>query len=164
MEMTTFAYKDGVLAVDSRMVLVNWVDPTPQKKFRVLKDSVAVGCGIWSEVTSFIDWLAKDEEGERPQLSETSVVQFYPDNRIRVHESSGAFEYEGTMGAWGSGMPAALAALQCGKTPGEAIAIASKVDIYTGEPIFEMVVADVIAEANAQRAEEVVEDEPEMAE
>lgn len=151
--MTTFAYKDGILAVDSRAVLGNWKDPVPHKKFQVLSDSVAVGCGSLAEAMTYIAWLASEQKGERPDLEETHVVQFFADGSIIVHEESGAFEYDGNIGAWGSGMPAAITALQCGKSPAEAVALAAEVDIYTGPPIYEINVAEILAEQAAEKAE-----------
>lgn len=147
--MTTFAYKDGILAIDSRAVLGNWKDPVPHKKFRVLKDSVAACCGSFGEGMRYITWLEDETKGDRPDLEETTVVQFFGDGTILVHEGPGTFEHEADMGAWGSGMPAAYTALLCGKTPAEAVGLASEVDIYTGGPVYELTIADLLKEQPA---------------
>lgn len=136
--MTTIAYRDGIIAADGLATRNGIIVERAGEKLQRLPNGHVVG--VTGEVHRrqlFVEWYL-DQSKERPDLSETSVM---------VLTEKGLFEYEGKCGfsqihdkftAWGSGSPAAMAAMQMGASAYEAVRVASEVDIYTGGAITSM--------------------------
>jgi ATP-dependent protease HslVU (ClpYQ) peptidase subunit len=143
--MTTIAYRDGVLAADSR-VTVDYGSGarkhTCKKLFRKRVtegkksfDVIIATAGESSPGMVFVDWYG----------SGTSVPDIFlhidADFTCLVLTPDGLFEYdtfcrgekiEEDFYAIGSGAMAALAAMHCGKSALDAVRIAARVDTYTG--------------------------------
>jgi ATP-dependent protease HslVU (ClpYQ) peptidase subunit len=164
--MTTFAFKDGYVAVDTSAVSGNWKEPFPCKKYRVLPNgAVIVFCGVLAEGWGFADWLEDCAElanehiasgkalteplalPEQPKLEETTVVVFGPDGSVTVFEAGSSFQHEGAYGAWGSGSSVAYAALMMGKSAEEAVSLAAELDIFTSKPVNVIKIGEVPAAA-----------------
>jgi hypothetical protein len=135
--MTTIAYRWGVLAADSRMMLGGWKSPYDATKLHRLPDGTVCGVvGEYSLGIAFVEWLQSREVDGRPSLEGASVVHLAKDGTITVHEGGGAFPIgKPDFGAWGSGMPAALAAMHMGADARKAVEIAALLDDSTGGPV-----------------------------
>lgn len=142
--MTTIAYRNGVHAADSRGTAGDWVQPGGMEKLFWLPDGgMAAVAGDYVEGMKVIRWIKGDEQGEHPSIGDHSrVVRVLPSGVIRMYEAAGHFDLDVPFGAWGSGMPPALAALHMGASPMEAVRIAALIDPYTGGDIWEMSVED----------------------
>jgi ATP-dependent protease HslVU (ClpYQ) peptidase subunit len=136
--MTTIAYRDGKVAVDTQATSGGWVVPKPSLKYRRLEDgSLAVISGEMERFIGFVAWL-EARGGERPCLGDDTRVIHFKCGKIMVYEGRGQFDETGEFGAWGSGWPAAVGALFAGATARQAVEIAAKVDPYTGGEVIEI--------------------------
>lgn len=142
--MTTITYRDGVVAADTRMVAGGWIGAGSARKiFRMQNGGVCAVTGDLAIGTTFIDWFDGDKANPRPSLGDDCRVISFRNNKITVHEGGGSFEMEGSaFYAWGSGAPAALAAMHLGADAMKAVEVASIVDPYTGGPFVFMRVGD----------------------
>lgn len=131
--MTTVVYRDGTLATDSRCTDDDgFIVSDLRRKIVTLKSGgYAVGVGAWAKTGPFIRWL-DGGEGERPDLGTGAVIQLQADGAVRVHELGGDFVLDMPFAAWGSGSPAATAAMHAGCTAVRAVEIAAMVDPATG--------------------------------
>lgn len=138
--MTTIAYRDGVLAVDSMCGRGSTITPGAYHKLVRLPDgSVAAGCGAVPIINLIIGWIASGCPDEMPEMDEnSSVVHLGNDGIVTEYCHLGASYTQGEFDAWGSGFEPALAAMWCGKSAEEAVKIACKVDKNSAEPIFTM--------------------------
>jgi 20S proteasome alpha/beta subunit len=134
--MTTIAYRDGVLASDSRFIVNGWKQPYPAKKlFRMNDGTVCAVTGDYAVSVALVRWLDSDQKEASPSLGEGGrVIHLIRDGEITVYEMSGSFEVRAEFAAWGSGSPAAHAAFHMGADAVKAVEIASLVDDGTGAP------------------------------
>lgn len=106
------------------------------KVFR-LKDGRLLGCcGATSEYERFRGWL--DDGGDiqkLPKIDTSFSALTCGDGDVILWEYDGTFTRFDRPSAIGSGMAFALAAMDHGKSPGEAVAYASGRDIHTGGKI-----------------------------
>lgn len=137
--MTTIAYKDGILAVDSQATFGTLRVPGITKKMRLLQDgSIAAGCGVLATVSKMFHWLDTDRSTDCPlkggeQSSVVIVVTMA--GEVQIWEDELPYEHDANAPlAQGSGMEIAYGAMQCGKTAEEAVEIAAELDIYTSLP------------------------------
>lgn len=156
--MTTIAYKDGVLATDSRATWDGHIKSNcikmwrTQSKVEPVKGQVLLaGAGDLYAFLLFKDWL---ETGGEPNLH----IRMVPGNdgdgndfdAFIVHKSGiYACNYLCRiepiyMDQWahGSGRLAALAAMACGKSAIEAVRIAARFDAYTGGRVVSMTLTE----------------------
>lgn len=133
--MTTLAYRDRVLAADGRMMVAGWVMPVAVAKLRRLGDGRLAGfTGDCCEFLPFLAWLERG--GVRPDLGEAArIVVVGSDGGLTVHEGGGSFELAEPFMAWGSGAPAALAAMHAGADARRAVEIATLLDPDSGGPV-----------------------------
>lgn len=131
--MTTIAYRDGILAADTRSCMGDWVGRENVQKLHRLKDGKVAGItGDLVKGFHFIKWL-QGSIVQRPDLGDsTRVIVLNHDKSLTIYESVGEYDSSPDFAAWGSGMPPALAALYCGKTAAEAVEIAARIDPWTG--------------------------------
>ena len=135
--MTTIACSRTEMACDSRSSFDNGEYMTSDDKVERIGDSL-VGCsGSWSAIFRFLQWY-RNQHTERPDFSDDS------DFTAVVLHKSGIWVFDGCAYpskicdksfAIGSGSMAARAAMLCGKTPAEAVAIAIKCDKHSGPPV-----------------------------
>lgn len=138
--MTTIAYRWGVMAVDSQCSSSNgWINPYVVDKIHRLPDgTVAAVCGTLAEATKFIGWLKSGETGDEPPLAESTVIRLRKDGSLTIYEAGASFNVKTEFGAWGSGGPAANAAMHMGADAAKAVEIASLLDDSTGGAIVAM--------------------------
>lgn len=81
-------------------------------------------------------WLDNGEEGEPPKVHETfGCLVMYPDGSLWTYDELGRRFLENVPFALGSGAPLALMAMDCGKSVGDAVAMACARDIRSGGEI-----------------------------
>ena len=136
--MTTIACSRREMACDSRSSFENGEYLTSDDKIERIGDSL-VGCaGTWPAIFKFLAWF-RDQTRDRPDFSGDD-----DDFTAVVLNKKGIFVYDGStypckvsdpFFVTGSGSMAARAAMLCGKSPAEAIAIAIKCDKNSGHPV-----------------------------
>lgn len=130
--MTTVAYRDGVVAADSRGTVGGWVLPTREAKlFRLDDGRVAALTGGYAGATRLLAWATGDKATPQPEIGEARVILFSPGGRVEIYEDGASYTEHAEFMAWGSGMPAALGALHAGADAAEAVRIAGLVDTHT---------------------------------
>lgn len=141
--MTTIAYKDGVVAVDTMSTCGGWIDSHNVRKLHRLPDgSIAACTGAFAKGMQLIDWIKNGEQGGQPDIgASSSVVRFFRD-RQRVYEFGHYFELNESLIAFGSGSPVAKGVMLSGATPEQAVRIVMEIDPNTG--------GDVVSETVAQ--------------
>lgn len=143
--MTTIAYRNGVIAADSRETTDDSVGVC-EKLFRKRvgrRDVVIAAAGGSYAGLIFVDWFGSGKDAPQTlvqlDLDEDFVAvvldrgKVYTANHLcRLVEDRNTFTAEGT------GRKAALAAMYCGRGAREAVAVACKVDPYSAPPIVTM--------------------------
>jgi len=134
--VTTVVYHNGVLAADSRSCGGDWVSANDVRKVWRSRDGRLVGItGDLALAETYARWLlGSGETSNRPALGGNGrCIEVLSRNLIKVHEFSGAFfTLRGASFAWGSGSPAARAALLMGADAIAAVRIAMQIDPATG--------------------------------
>ena len=134
--MTTIACTRVEMACDSRISWENEFATCDDKVLRLGDDLIGTS-GSTESIFKFLDWYrtrgekpsfeGEDQRFEAVVLNKTGIYIYvnsiYP---MRLRESAYAT---------GSGGMAAKAAMICGKTPAEAVAIAIKCDKNSGPPV-----------------------------
>jgi ATP-dependent HslUV protease subunit HslV len=145
--MTTIAYRDGILAADSRATFQSEEGGARCVRCRKIyrkktKAGIEVLIGTAGESSSgllFVDWYGSDR---KPPIK---FLDGDADFLCLVVTPSGVLEYdkwcrgeevEEEFAAIGSGAKAALGALYAGASAEEAVRIACKIDPYSSEPIY----------------------------
>jgi hypothetical protein len=157
--VTTVAYRDGVLATDSRGVSGDIIADNHCQKLFVMQDgSLVAAAGNYSLIWAFVNWMYEgDEKVDRPEVRErdTAVI-------IHLDAAGRLWEFEGhdwapcvaPFYAWGSGAMAALAAMHLGATAEEAVLTAIQVDPNSGGAVQAKRLVDSVATvAENERAE-----------
>jgi ATP-dependent protease HslVU (ClpYQ) peptidase subunit len=144
--MTTIAYKDGILATDSRVTRGDMiVQGSAQKLWRGDDGSLIAISGQMTEASELLRWLIRPS-GERPPISEKiTVIVVRPSRSVEIWEENGMYTPSMRFGAWGSGAPTALGAMHAGASAQEAVEIASKIDVWTGGDVQSMAIAEIAA-------------------
>ena len=139
--MTTLAYRDGVLASDSRMMQADTISAIYVPKVFRTSDCRLLGiCGDLTECMRLVECLMRPERDRKgcdaPEMGASDrVVEVLSRTRIRLWEGRGSALLTTTRAAWGSGSPAALGAMYQGANARTAVKIAMKIDPYSGGPI-----------------------------
>ena len=148
--MTTIAYRDGLLAADSRVTVDS--DSGGARMFRCQKlyrvktsdgtDAVVGLAGGAFDGLAFLDWLVSEDKHPPTRLLEGGA-----DFTALMLNKHGLFEYDKwcrpdrvleKFYAVGSGAKAALGALHMGASAEKAVKIACKIDPYSAPPIVVM--------------------------
>jgi 20S proteasome alpha/beta subunit len=156
--MTTVAWKDGILAADSRGTLAGWTVPGAERKLFRLKDgSVAAITGPLANGMQILRWIVGERTSKQPD-GDARVIIVDAEGRIAVYEDGGFYYEEGLpFAAWGSGMPAALGAMHAGADAPEAVRIAGLVDPATGGAVC-FIRPVTSEEMNSQASPQKIED------
>ncbi len=139
--MTTVAYKNGVLAFDSKVsssgVHVGWM-----VKGRKTSKYLIAGCGACEDLQAFIDWMvsggAQEDKKKYGLDREVDLAAIVINKKGKVlHYESRLYPYEinSELHAVGSGADIAIGAMAFGATSSQAVKIASKFDVATGGTI-----------------------------
>jgi len=142
--MTTIAYKDGIIAYDSRMTSGDFIMSDEADKKIETDDNVFFLSGATDEFQSFIDCY----EGRSQPLWELNVSAFVVSKKDKIAYCSGVDQIE-KVGvivykneikfnrAIGSGWKLAFAAMDFGRTAKEAVEYAMTRDSGTGGKVYE---------------------------
>lgn len=134
--MTTIAYKDGVLAADTRCTIDDVIDQSEHKKVFHLKNGALVGlAGDLGVITAVLKKLRRDPddfEVIKVEKKELNAIYVRADGKVFEKDSNGWIPVTAKYAATGSGYLAALVAMRCGKSAREAIKIAIEFDKNTG--------------------------------
>lgn len=136
--MTTIAYRDGVMAADSKVGCGTTVRGEIQKLYRVngnvIGFSGALGTGL-----RFLRWVEAGMPDDRPSLphddgfrgllARSDGVCLTFDSDLMAQQIDAPFH------ACGSGVEIALGAMAAGASAEEAVKIAAQYDVYTGGTI-----------------------------
>lgn len=134
--MTTIAFKDGILAADSRAIIGDiFVDN--DKKIHESKGKYYAGSGASGEIKAFIEWKEVGvDEDDRPCVDSLSGLLVLNKNTFScdMYDCTGEKVIEDIQGpmAIGSGMAAAMGAMYAGASAVEAVEIAKRLDINSG--------------------------------
>ncbi len=137
--MTTIAVRSGIMAADSRVTACNGSISRMTKLFRVRGDIVGVA-GDMAAALVFCDWYKRPDRKDIPAALRDGNADF----SAIVLTAGGVIEYDRwcrqmevieKFHAIGSGTKAALGAMHMGATARQAIAVACKIDSYTGLPV-----------------------------
>lgn len=146
--MTTIAYRDGILAADMQAEAAGWIVPGGTKKLFRLKDGDVVGVtGDWACLQPWVAWHTGDRREPFYDLGENSRVIRAHSKGLVIYEGKGWFHFDGPFGAWGSGWPAAVAAMHMGADAKRAIEVAMLCDPSTGGDVQVMPVREVAVRA-----------------
>lgn len=143
--MTTIAYRDGVLAADSRLTVdngsgarVHFCRKLFRKRITEGKKTFDVVIATAGEASSgmvFHDWYGSGKPIPDVFLhlgGDFTCLVLRPDGLFEYDVYCRAEKIEEDIYAVGSGAMAALAAMHCGKSALEAVRIAARIDLYTG--------------------------------
>lgn len=148
--MTTIAYRDGVMAADSRFTEDSEAGGTRlgrcEKLYR--REHAIVGlAGESAPGLVFLDWYDKGAAiADRPEL----LVHGEADFSALVLRADGLYSYDkwcrgekvlNKFWAIGSGAKAALGAMEHGASAAEAVKIACRIDPYSAPPVVQMTLA-----------------------
>jgi 20S proteasome alpha/beta subunit len=136
--MTTIAYKDDIIAFDSR--LTNGSTIIDDNFLKIIQDdsTIATGCGEWSEVNDLV-YAFKNKTDIH--LKNDAIVLIHMLNLGTLFE---CYAWEGKIYCneidrllpvyytYGTGKKHALTAMDMGFTAKQAVDMAAKRDIYTG--------------------------------
>lgn len=139
--MTTIAYRDGVLASDSRATSDNIITSAATRKIVKAGRVLAAVCGTSAMGRDFLCWVERGCVGDMPSVvhernPEWSFWAFLstPEGNFLVQEC-GMVRVHGDYFAMGTGRELALGAMAHGATAEEAVAAAIKHDNGSGGPI-----------------------------
>jgi hypothetical protein len=142
--MTTIAVSRTEMACDSRTSWDGGDYLTCDDKVERIGDALVGCCGNVDSIFKFLAWF-RSQEKDRPEFGDD-------DNFVAiVLTRKGIFHYTNAtypsrvcdpFVAFGTGSMAAKAAMLCGKTPAEAVAIAIKCDKNSGGPVRNYVLRD----------------------
>jgi hypothetical protein len=139
--MTTIAMDGKTVAADTLRVSGTEIVDRQTAKIIVREGQTFAFTGDFGVFEPLIAWyLAGADVAQVPKLDGDGSWLLLVPQRDHVWSYSKAMPYGDTFPyptAWGSGGPYAQGALLAGKTPAEAVAIAMKLDIYTGGEIIE---------------------------
>lgn len=143
--MTTIAYKDGILACDSKVSGSGAKFCTWTKIFD-LGNAVAAFSGPILSIEIIKEFIVKSPKkwqsalAKKPDGSELAVGIVLVKKKIWIIESSIAWQVEEQPLALGSGSAFALGAMYAGFSAPKAIEIACQLDCYSGLPVQQRVV------------------------
>jgi ATP-dependent protease HslVU (ClpYQ) peptidase subunit len=142
--MTTIAYRDGVMAADTRVTYGS----RAHRCTKLYRKSVGTGrskhdviiatAGEASPSLLFVDWYGSDRpipDMLRSQGGDFTCLILTPDGLFEADVYCRPTRILEEFYAIGSGARGALAAMVCGKNAIEAVAVAAVHDIYTGGDI-----------------------------
>lgn len=143
-DMTTIAFRDGVMASDSMASNEGYLQKTNCKKIYELecyrtKEPCVVGLaqGFYAGLV-FLEWFVGNTgddvmDNTLDTEDDFEALVAYPDgglytfNRYLI-----AYDIDADFHAIGSGAKCAMAAMYCGRSAVEAVEVASEIDMYTG--------------------------------
>lgn len=139
--MTTVAFRDGVMAGDSRgndaAVGIVAIPKVFRKKIKG-KEYIFGVAGYWEAALMFMEWFSTRENSLHERLmklsgdSEFDVIIWDGERLMGVDQFMYPVEITESYYAIGSGARHAITAMDCGKSSRQAVQMAMKRDPYTG--------------------------------
>lgn len=135
--MTTFAYRDGVLASDSAVVCSGTYGGSTQKIFASKQGGLVAASGDLAALASFKKWVEEKHcKGGVPEMSASySALWIKPNGEVFIIELDAAVQVEVPFIAGGSGSDIAMGAMAAGATAEQAVQIAAMFDTSTQLPV-----------------------------
>ncbi len=137
--MTTIAYRDGIMAADSKISDRGCYVGSTQKIFRADDGTIGGMAGCLGDLGIFRDWLLSGRVGPCEFMDDSSEALFVtPDGRVwNAFHGGRIFEITGpSYFAAGSGFRIALGAMAAGASAAEALRICCDLDSETRTPIW----------------------------
>ena len=131
--MTTIACTQGVMAADSYASDSDGVCSVV--KIWKVPDGVIGITGVMATGYQFFKWLSDCRRGDPPDMTGTTALLITGTQIWCYDETTDPYPIDDPYAAIGSGSMAALACMQLGHGPKEAVRIAAKIDPYTGGKI-----------------------------
>lgn len=140
--MSTVAWDGRDAAADSRI----WCDTFYKDDFEKMRvhhtgtGKVAIALlGNTSRALQIADWYLKGKDAadfpKRGKEEENGAIVVFAHDLAFAYEDSPFCSADEAPMAWGSGRVAAMAAMMCGRSASEAVAIAARLDSNTGGPV-----------------------------
>ena len=98
-------------------------------------DGVIATAGVMATGHKFYQWMADCRRGEPPDMTDTSALLITGTQILHFDQVPDPYPIDDPFAAIGTGSMAALACMQLGHSPKEAVRIAAKIDPYTGGKI-----------------------------
>lgn len=140
--MTTIAYKDGVLAADTRSSIGDSLLGDLVKIVRRPDGHLAGAAGSAAYLSAFHRWFLAGENGDPPHAGEAKdwldrgiIIIFRPNGDVEVFEPEGSHLTHAPYFAIGSGRPEALGAMFAGGDAVTAVRAAIEHDAHTAGDI-----------------------------
>jgi len=138
--MTTVAYKDGILAADTRQI-GDYIDQHHATKIYEIGSAKIGFCGSVSQALIFIKWF-KDQTRDKPHYEQLKNFE------ALVIRGGRAYAYDGNCEAVATGHPCAIGsgchfamgAMLAGASAVEAVKIAMKLDENTGGKVKSIII------------------------
>lgn len=126
--MTVWAYRDGVLASDSLMIIDRLVAGYSRKVIKSGSGWLAAGAGNATDMSQYLRWVEEGrEEDDAVKLENLEGFLVSPKGKTFLVEADlHPFPIEGEFHAGGSGSPVAIGAMEMGATAIEAVEAAIK--------------------------------------
>ena len=144
--MTVIAFKDGVMAADTRLSDYNEA-ARATKLVRLPDGGVAGACGKWADAYAALRWLEaggqyEDEHDDKlPTISGASLLLAKPDGSLWLIEGRfPAYPLLDKVCAVGCGAEAAKMAMTLGLSAPEAVSRVTRQDLLCGDPVQSMAV------------------------
>ncbi len=153
--MTTIAYKDGVIAYDSRVTRGSLIDHDDFEKLIHRNGHRFLMTGSGCDFSALIDEYLGLKLGDKPLEAHGLVVTNGKLYQIGRDAESGFWVddvWAERPFAIGSGRDFALAAMDMGATAKEAVELAAKRDVYTGGTIRTLIIDEGLADAKTAPA------------
>ena len=138
--MTTIATDGKTLAADRQITQEGTLAGQVCKVSKLNDGSVFGLAGSPFDIDYFKQWYNDGQEPNTLSLEgDSEAIHLAPDGTITIYNERGkSFKPDDRFQAIGSGAQFALAAMYAGKTPAEAVEIATWLDLYSSEPIDSM--------------------------
>jgi ATP-dependent protease HslVU (ClpYQ) peptidase subunit len=135
-EMTTIAYRAGIMAADTRAMNGGWIVSENVSKLVRLDDGAVAGFAADSTawVLKFTRWYNASlksiiTEREQPDMKDEALVLVaHPEGWLQLYSGTGYSKLSDPFHAIGSGWPAAHAAMWMGASAERAVRVAAKID------------------------------------
>lgn len=152
--MTTIIATRNKILSDGKVTVGDRIDSLKCKKIRNIEGYLVGGAGRYSSILTFFSWFEQNLRCQAAQESmpgliiqsdpdredeEFIALVVHPDGKIYIHEGNNptrAFELQEDYHAVGSGADYALAALDAGATPEQAMEVAKARDVFSGGETF----------------------------
>jgi ATP-dependent HslUV protease subunit HslV len=132
--MTTIAYRDGVIAADTRETENGLIYPVLSKKIVKLPDGSLFGASGDAEECETLLETAQRRRAP-PELKECNGLHIKTDGSVWFFEQTRWVKIDAPYIAIGSGRVPAMVAMRLGADPAKAVNIAMEFDAHTGGSI-----------------------------